>query len=187
MKFRFHDSLGKRLGKILDFTLDKKNKKEKVEKDQPAKKQKGDELEQDNLKKKKLEEQEEAEELKKNLEIVPDDKDDVFVNVTPLSSKPLTIVDYKIYKEGKKKHFQIIRANGNQQMYLAFSTMLKNFDREDLKVLWKIVKDMFKKSQPKEVLDVFLWHTLKVMFEHIVEENLWKHQKGPQRLARVKN
>nr|GEV60081.1 retrovirus-related Pol polyprotein from transposon TNT 1-94 [Tanacetum cinerariifolium] len=115
----------------------------------------------DNANKQKLEEQEEAKELKRNLEIVHNDKDDVFVNVTPLSFKPITIMDYKIYKKGKKDHFQIIRANGNHQMYLAFSTMLKNFDREDFEVLWKVVKDMFKKSKPKEVLDVFLWHTLK--------------------------
>nr|GEV72913.1 hypothetical protein [Tanacetum cinerariifolium] len=113
-----------------------------------------EEYKKDNAKKQKLEEQKESEELKKNLEIVPDDEDDVFVNVTPLSFKPLTIVDYKIYKEGKKEHFQIFRANGNHHMYLAFSTMLKNFDKEDLEVLWKIVKDRFKKSQPKEVLDV---------------------------------
>nr|GEV44408.1 reverse transcriptase domain-containing protein [Tanacetum cinerariifolium] len=77
----------------------------------------------------------EAKELKRNLEIVPDDEDDVFVNVTPLSSKPPTIMDYKIYKEGKNEHFQIIRANGNHQMYLAFCTILKNFDREDFEVL----------------------------------------------------
>nr|GFB18802.1 hypothetical protein [Tanacetum cinerariifolium] len=64
-----------------------------------------DELKQDNAKKQKLEEQEKAEELKKNLEIVPDDEDDVFMNVTPLYSKSPTIVDYKIYKEGKKDHF----------------------------------------------------------------------------------
>nr|GEV46699.1 hypothetical protein [Tanacetum cinerariifolium] len=51
----------------------------------------------------------------------------------------------------------------------------------------KIVKDRFKKSQPKEVLDVFIWHTLKVMFEHTIEDNMWKHRKGPQGLARVKN
>nr|GEW48439.1 copia protein [Tanacetum cinerariifolium] len=140
----------------------KKTRKKKVKKDQTAKKQKGDKLEQDNAKKQKLEEQEEAEELKKNLEIVPDDEDDVFVNVTPLSSKPSTIVDYKIYKEGKKEHFQIIKANGNHQMHLAFSTILKNFDIKDLEVLWKIVKDRFKTSQPKEVLVVFLWHTLKM-------------------------
>nr|GEU36511.1 zinc finger, CCHC-type [Tanacetum cinerariifolium] len=107
----------------------------------------------------------EAEELKRNLEIVPNDEDDVFVNVTPLSSKPPTIVDYKIYKEGKKEHFQIIRANGIHQMYLAFSTMLKNFEKEDLEALWKIVKERFNKSQPKEVLDVDLWHTLKMFNE----------------------
>nr|GEZ85266.1 hypothetical protein [Tanacetum cinerariifolium] len=113
----------------------KRTRKEKVEKDQTAKKQKGDELEQDNIEKQKLEEQQEAGELKRNLEIVLNDEDVVFVNVTPLSSKPLTIMDYKIYKEGNKEHFQIIRANGNHQMYLAFSTILKNFNREDLKVL----------------------------------------------------
>nr|GEX22029.1 hypothetical protein [Tanacetum cinerariifolium] len=62
-------------------------------------------VEQDNTEKQKLKEQHEAEELKKNLEIVPDDEDGVFVNVTPLSSKPPTIMDYKIYKEGKKEHF----------------------------------------------------------------------------------
>nr|GEV97982.1 hypothetical protein [Tanacetum cinerariifolium] len=83
----------------------KRIRKEKVKKDQHAKKQKGDELEHDNANKQKLKEQEEAEELKKNLEIVPDDEDDVFVNVTPLSFKPPTIMDYKIYKEGKKDHF----------------------------------------------------------------------------------
>nr|GFB03255.1 hypothetical protein [Tanacetum cinerariifolium] len=107
----------------------KRTRKEKVEKDQTAKKQKGNELKKDNTEKQKLEEQQEAEELKRNLEIVPDDEDDIFVNVAPLSSKPLTIMDYKIYKEGEKEHFQIIRANGNHQMYLAFSTILKNFDR----------------------------------------------------------
>nr|GEW09118.1 hypothetical protein [Tanacetum cinerariifolium] len=49
--------------------------------------------------------EQEVEKLKKNLEIVPDDEDDVFVNITPLSSKPPIIVDYKIYKEGKMEFF----------------------------------------------------------------------------------
>nr|GEV49020.1 retrovirus-related Pol polyprotein from transposon TNT 1-94 [Tanacetum cinerariifolium] len=43
---------------------------------------------------------------------------------------------------------------------------------EDLEVLLKIVKDRFKESQPKEVLDVFVWHTLKVMFENSVEDSV---------------
>nr|GEY67821.1 hypothetical protein [Tanacetum cinerariifolium] len=79
--------------------------KKKMQKDQTVKKKKGNELEHDNTEKQKLEEQQEAEELKRNLEIVPDDEDDVFVNVTPLSSKPPTFLDYKIYMEGKKEHF----------------------------------------------------------------------------------
>nr|GEZ85375.1 hypothetical protein [Tanacetum cinerariifolium] len=116
------------------IALRKRTKKEKVEKDQTVKKQKGNELEQDNTEKQKLEEQQEAEELKSNLEIVPDDEDDVFVNVTPLSSKPPKIMDYKIYKEGKNEHFQIIRANDNHHMYFDFSTILKNFDKEDLEM-----------------------------------------------------
>nr|GEX71681.1 hypothetical protein [Tanacetum cinerariifolium] len=59
----------------------------------------------DNAEKQKLEEQEEVEELKKNLEIVPDDEDDLFVNVIPSSSNPSTIVDYKIYNVGKREYF----------------------------------------------------------------------------------
>ncbi|GJU44258.1 hypothetical protein Tco_1201524 [Tanacetum coccineum] len=87
----------------------------------------------------------EAEELKQCLEIVLDDGDDVTVGATPLSVK-MPIVDYKIYQEGKKSSFQIIRADGNYQMYLTFTKMLKNFDREDLEVLWSIVKARFKKT-----------------------------------------
>nr|GEX37482.1 hypothetical protein [Tanacetum cinerariifolium] len=34
---------------------------------------------------------------------------------TPLSSKSLTIVDYKIYKEGRKSFFKIIRADGSEK------------------------------------------------------------------------
>ncbi|GKA11740.1 hypothetical protein Tco_0691286 [Tanacetum coccineum] len=40
------------------------------------------------------------------------DGDDVTIDATPLSAKSPTIVDYKIYKEGKKSYFQIIRADG---------------------------------------------------------------------------
>nr|GEV28660.1 hypothetical protein [Tanacetum cinerariifolium] len=43
-----------------------------------------------------------TEELKQCLEIIPEDKDNVTIDATPLSSKYPTIVDYKIYKEEKK-------------------------------------------------------------------------------------
>ncbi|GJZ20703.1 putative ribonuclease H-like domain-containing protein [Tanacetum coccineum] len=65
----------------------------------------GEELEQESSKKQKVEEDKESEELKQCLEIVPDDGDDVTIDATPLSIKYPTIIDYKIYKEGKKSNF----------------------------------------------------------------------------------
>ncbi|GKC14565.1 retrovirus-related pol polyprotein from transposon TNT 1-94 [Tanacetum coccineum] len=96
----------------------------------------GEELEQESFKKQKVEEDKESKELKQYLEIIPDDGDDVTIDATPLSTKSPSIVDYKIYKEGKKSYFQIIKADGNSKMYLTFGKMLNNFDREDLEVLW---------------------------------------------------
>ncbi|GJT10152.1 hypothetical protein Tco_0857194 [Tanacetum coccineum] len=106
------------------------------------------------------------------------DGDDVTINATPLSTKSSTIVDYKIHKEGKKSYFQIIRAGGNSQMYLTFGKMLKNFDKEDLEVLWSIVKAIFKKTDPVNYMDDFLLLNLKTMFEHHVKDNVWKNQQG---------
>nr|GEY24670.1 hypothetical protein [Tanacetum cinerariifolium] len=76
---------------------------------------------------------------------VPDDRDDVTIDATPLSSKSPTIVDNKIYREGRKVYIQIIRAYGHSTMYVTFRKMLKNFNRDDLEVLWNIVKNMFEK------------------------------------------
>nr|GEX86633.1 hypothetical protein [Tanacetum cinerariifolium] len=105
-----------------------------------------------------------SEELKKYMEVVPDDGDKVLIKATPLSSKSPTIIDYKIYKEGNKTYFKIIRANGNSQVYQTFEKMFKNFYREDLKVLWAIVKDRFKKEKPMDDMDNLLFRTLKTMF-----------------------
>ncbi|GKB87402.1 hypothetical protein Tco_0959674 [Tanacetum coccineum] len=69
-------------------------------------------------------------------------------------------------------------------MYLTFGKMLKNFDREDLEVLWSIVKARFKKTEPVNYMDNFLLLNLKTMFEHHVEDNVWKNKK---RLVKVLN
>ncbi|GJT12126.1 hypothetical protein Tco_0859168 [Tanacetum coccineum] len=138
----------------------------------------GEELEQESSKKQNLEEDKESEELKKCLEIIPDDRDDVTIDATPLSTKSPTIVDYKIYRKGKKSYFQIIKADGNSYMYLTFGKMLKNFDSEDLEFLWSIVKARFKKIEPVNYMDNFLLLNLKTMFEHHVEDNVWDNQQG---------
>ncbi|GJR13968.1 hypothetical protein Tco_0796620 [Tanacetum coccineum] len=56
--------------------------------------------------------------------------------------------------------------------------MLKNFDREDLEFLWSIVKARFKKTEPVNYMNIFLHLNLKIMFEHYLEDNVWKNQQG---------
>ncbi|GJS33690.1 hypothetical protein Tco_0532072 [Tanacetum coccineum] len=102
---------------------------------------------------------------------------DVTIDATPLSVK-IPNIYCKIYQEGKKSFFKIIRADGKTQMYLTFTKILKNFDREDLEVLWRIVKDRFKKTEPVNYMDIFLHLNLKTMFEHHVEDRIWKNQQG---------
>nr|GEW57347.1 hypothetical protein [Tanacetum cinerariifolium] len=82
----------------------------------------GDEIEQESAKRQRLGKEDDSAKLKRCLEIVPDD-DDVTIKATPLSSKSPTIVDYNIYKEGKKSYFKIIKADGNSQNYLTFGKM----------------------------------------------------------------
>nr|GEV34907.1 retrovirus-related Pol polyprotein from transposon TNT 1-94 [Tanacetum cinerariifolium] len=59
---------------------------------------------------------------------------------TPLARKVL-VVDYEIYTENNKPYYKIIRADGSPQLFLSFLSLLKNFDREDLEVLWELVKE----------------------------------------------
>ncbi|GJU98675.1 hypothetical protein Tco_1327946 [Tanacetum coccineum] len=95
---------------------------------------------------------------------------EVAIDVIPLATKPPTIVDWKIHKEGKKSYYQIIRADGKSQMYRVFSQMLKSFSREDLEDLYKLVKAKYGSTRPVEDLDLILWGDLKTMFEPHVED-----------------
>nr|GEY15542.1 hypothetical protein [Tanacetum cinerariifolium] len=110
------------------------------------------------------EEAQEAEALKKQLEIVHDEDDDVFTEAT-LIGKKVPVVDYEIMMINNKPRYKIIRADDTHPLYISFITLLKNFDREDLEDLWKIVKDRFSTSKPTNFSDDYLLSTLKTMFE----------------------
>ncbi|GJR36580.1 hypothetical protein Tco_1212264 [Tanacetum coccineum] len=112
-------------------------------------KREGDEIEQESTKKQKMDDDKEIAELQRLIEVVPD-KEEVAIDAIPLATKPPSIVDYKIHKEGKKTYYQIIRAHGSLKMYLVFSHMLKNFNREDLETLWKLVKAKHGSTRPEE-------------------------------------
>nr|GEX41590.1 hypothetical protein [Tanacetum cinerariifolium] len=83
------------------------------------------------------EEAQEAKDLMKRLEIVQDEDDDVFVDTTPLAQK-VPVVDYQIVVIDNKPRYKIIRADDTHQLYISFTTLLKNFDREDLETLWRM-------------------------------------------------
>nr|GFA61476.1 hypothetical protein [Tanacetum cinerariifolium] len=105
-----------------------------------------------------------VEELRKHLQIVPNNNDDVYIEATPLALK-VPVVDYDIHTENNKPYYKIKRVNGSYQLYLSFVCMLRNFDSEDLEVLWQLVKQRFTSSKPKNFLDDFLLTTLGAMFE----------------------
>ncbi|GJW03562.1 putative ribonuclease H-like domain-containing protein [Tanacetum coccineum] len=118
--------------------MEESSKKAKVMEENSSKRA-GDELEQEKAKKQKVDDDQEAAKMKELIEIVPDEEE-VAVDAIPLATKPLSIVDWKIVKEGKIIYYQIIRADGSFKRYSAFIQMLRSFDREDLETLWKLVK-----------------------------------------------
>nr|GEX86533.1 hypothetical protein [Tanacetum cinerariifolium] len=111
-------------------------------------------------KRKLIEEAKEAESIKHHLQIVPDEDDDVLTEATPLSRK----------------------------LYASFITIQKNFDREDLETLWRIVKERLSTSKPNNFLDEYLLTALETMFERPDgQDNVWRNQSTVHGQAVVKS
>nr|GEZ01713.1 hypothetical protein [Tanacetum cinerariifolium] len=126
-----------------------KGENEIEEEDSKESKRKSENLEQKAAKKQKIDE--ETEELKTHLRIVSNDEDDVYTEATHLVLK-VPVVDYQIHTEHNKHYYKIIRADGTHQLFLSFISLLRNFNREDLEMLWKIVQERFEFFRAKELL-----------------------------------
>ncbi|GJS93972.1 hypothetical protein Tco_0800940 [Tanacetum coccineum] len=111
----------------------------------------GDELEQEKEKKQKIDNDQEEAEMKKLIKIIPDEEE-VATDVIPLATKPPSIVDSKI--------------------------MLRDFDKEDLETLWKLVKAKHGSTRPEEGYERVLWGDLRIMFEHNIEDTVWRNLLG---------
>ncbi|GKD84553.1 hypothetical protein Tco_1355707 [Tanacetum coccineum] len=94
--------------------------------------------------------------MKEHIEVVPDEEE-VAIDAIPLATKPPSIVDFKILKEGKNSYFQIIRADGSSKRYSAFIHILRSFDKEDLETLWKFVKAKHRHTRPEDDYERVLW------------------------------
>nr|GEZ25024.1 hypothetical protein [Tanacetum cinerariifolium] len=139
-------------------------------------------------KRRRLREQaKEDEDLKKQLEIVVDEDDDVFIKATPIGRKVL-VVNYEIVMINNKLRYKIIRADDTHQLYTSFITLLKNFNREDLEDLWKIVKARFSTTKPTNFSDNYLLAILKTMFEKTNgQDAIWTSQQTRYGQALVKS
>nr|GEV02942.1 hypothetical protein [Tanacetum cinerariifolium] len=115
---KMFDKVYKRVNTFMDMNtenVEESLKKTQEEVTEGSSKRARQELEQESAKKQKLEQakvvDDDTTDLKRCLKIVPEDDVDVAIKATPISSKSPTIVDYKIYIEGKKSYIKIIRAD----------------------------------------------------------------------------
>ncbi|GJV70709.1 hypothetical protein Tco_1490704 [Tanacetum coccineum] len=171
------DKAMKRVNNFVDYRaemVEDNLKKDEVKVMDGSSKRAGEALEQESTKKQKVDEDKSTTELQSLMEVILDEEE-VTIDAIPLATKPPSIVEWKIHKEVKKSYYQIIRADGNSQMYKVFSQMLKSFSKEDLEDLYKLVRAKYKSTRPVEDLDLVLWNDLKNMFEPNVEDALWRN------------
>nr|GEU77558.1 copia protein [Tanacetum cinerariifolium] len=71
----------------------------------------------------------------------------------------------EIHSEGSRSYWKIIRVGGITQAYQSFEDMLKDFDREDLDVLWRLVMEKFSSAVPILDKEKALWVELKRLFK----------------------
>ncbi|GKD52235.1 hypothetical protein Tco_1281211 [Tanacetum coccineum] len=77
----------------------------------------------------------------------------------------------------KFMYYQVFRGDGSSKNYNILSEMLEDFDRQDVKDLYRLVKDRFATSKPKGY-DLMLWGDLHTLFEPNEEDKIWKDQHG---------
>ncbi|GJZ72383.1 ribonuclease H-like domain-containing protein [Tanacetum coccineum] len=82
----------------------------------------------------------------------------------------------KRLKTVKGSEQQSERNKDAPKAYPYFKAMLKEFDKDDMVTLWKLVKDRFKEELPKSDLEKCLFLPLKVMFELVATDGLWQFE-----------
>ncbi|GJX87157.1 hypothetical protein Tco_0339171 [Tanacetum coccineum] len=82
-------------------------------------------------------------------------------------------------KEDPKQCFEIVQDDEVAIDAIPLATKpAPIFDREDLENPWKLVKAKHGNTRPKEGYERVLWGDLKTMFEHHVEDLIWRNLQG---------
>ncbi|GJY11851.1 hypothetical protein Tco_0381160 [Tanacetum coccineum] len=75
-------------------------------------------------------------------------------------------------KRLERSIYQIIRANGADTVYMSFGAMLKDFTREDLIELYRLVMQKYGTNRPEDAYDRVLWSDLRTMFDPPLNEDI---------------
>ncbi|GJR76383.1 hypothetical protein Tco_0088748 [Tanacetum coccineum] len=100
--------------------------------------------------------------LKSSCKIIHDEEGSKQLNSIPLATKPPTIVDWKIHKEGKK-------------------TITRSSE------MMEVQRSKYGSTRPVEDLDLILWGDLKTMFEPHVEDRVGVNQHDYSRRKSLKS
>ncbi|GJU01368.1 hypothetical protein Tco_1111706, partial [Tanacetum coccineum] len=92
------------------------------------------------------------EELQQMMIIVPEQG----MNVESLQTK-YPIIDWEIYTKGTRKYWKITRVGNHTKVHHLFDDMLKAFDRDDLVMLWSLVKEKFNSTEPTDDKEREIW------------------------------
>ncbi|GJU28308.1 putative reverse transcriptase, RNA-dependent DNA polymerase [Tanacetum coccineum] len=96
------------------------------------------------------------------------------MNPTSLATKSNSVVNWKIFQQGQRSIYQKIRANGADTVYMSFGAMIKDFTREDLIELYRLVMQKYGTNRPKDAYDRVLWSDLRTMFDPPLNEDaIW--------------
>ncbi|GKD67165.1 hypothetical protein Tco_1309273 [Tanacetum coccineum] len=85
------------------------------------------------------------EDLQQMMMVVPVEE----VYIEALQAK-YPIIDWEVYIEESRKYWKIIRIGNHTEAYQFFEDMLKVFDKEDLVMLWSLVKERFSSTEPTD-------------------------------------
>ncbi|GJV35800.1 hypothetical protein Tco_1408277 [Tanacetum coccineum] len=108
----------------------------------------------------------ERESFMKDKVIGASSESEIGIDAIPTATKPPSIVDWKIIPQlGQKAVYQIIRRDGSDKIYISFGAILKDFSRDDLIELYRLVIKKYGANRPEEMYDRVLWGDLKTMFD----------------------
>ncbi|GJU89443.1 hypothetical protein Tco_1301866 [Tanacetum coccineum] len=104
------------------------------------------------------------------------------INHVPVAMKTPSIASYKIFRQGEKREYQIVREDGTDVVYINFGAMLKVISKDDLTELYRIVMNRYGMDGPEDDLEKVFWKYLKNMFEEpLSTDPIWS-ELGQQRI-----